>query len=62
MYVALNLASVSVVAPIVASYPLITALVSAAVLREERFTLRMMAGSVVIVAAIVYLVASRTGA
>jgi drug/metabolite transporter (DMT)-like permease len=62
MYAALNLASVSVVAPIVASYPLITALVSAVALREERFSLRMMAGSAVIVVAIVYLVASRTGA
>jgi len=59
MYVALNLASVSVVAPVVASYPLVTALLSAAVLREERFTLRLMVGSAVIVAAIVYLVASR---
>lgn len=58
MYAALNLAPVSVVAPIVASYPLMTALVSAAALREERFTPRMMAGSAVIVAAIVYLVAS----
>lgn len=61
MYAALNSAPVSAVAPIVASYPLITALVSAAVLREERFTLRMMAGSAVIVAAIVHLVSSRTG-
>jgi drug/metabolite transporter (DMT)-like permease len=61
MYAALDLASVSMVAPVVSSYPLITALVSAAVLREERFTLRMVAGSAVIVAGIVYLVAARTG-
>lgn len=62
MYAALNLAPVSIVAPIVAAYPLMTALISAAVLREEKFTLRMMAGSSVIVVAIVYLVSSGTGA
>jgi uncharacterized membrane protein len=59
MYYALSLAPVSVVAPVVASYPLITALFSAAVLREERIGARMIAGSVVTVLAIAYLVASR---
>ena len=61
MYVALSMAPVAVVAPVVASYPLITALLSAAVLREERFTLRIVSGAAVTVAAIVYLVASRSG-
>jgi drug/metabolite transporter (DMT)-like permease len=62
MYVALDSAPVSLVAPVVSSYPLITALVGAAVLREERFTLRMAAGSALIFAAIAYLAASRSGA
>lgn len=62
MYVSLSLAPVSMVAPVVASYPLITALVSAAVLREERLTVRMVAGATVTVAAIVYLVVSITDA
>ena len=62
MYAALSIAPVAIVAPIVASYPLITALVSAVVLREEALTVRAMAGAVITVAAIVYLVASGTGA
>jgi drug/metabolite transporter (DMT)-like permease len=59
MYVALSLAPVSLVAPIVASYPLVTVLVSALALHEERITPRMVAGALVIVGAIVYLVASQ---
>lgn len=62
MYAALSMAPVSLVAPIVASYPLITALVSTLVLREEAITLRIAAGVTITVAAIVYLVVSRTGA
>jgi drug/metabolite transporter (DMT)-like permease len=61
MYAALSMASVAMVAPVVASYPLITALVSAAVLREEALTARMVAGAIITVAAIIYLGASRTG-
>ena len=60
MYGALSAAPVSFVAPVVATYPLITALVSALVLREEPVTLRMVAGATITVLAIVYLVASRT--
>jgi drug/metabolite transporter (DMT)-like permease len=60
MYLALTLAPVALVAPIVASYPLVTALVSAIALHEETVTSRMLIGAAVTVAAIVYLVASRT--
>jgi len=56
MYAALNTAPVSLVAPIVATYPLVTALVSALVLREEAVSRRMVAGATVTVLAIVYLV------
>ncbi len=62
MYGALSIAPVSLVAPIVATYPLVTVSVSAAVLREEPITLRMVAGAAITVLAMVYLVASRTGA
>ncbi|MBI4289936.1 MAG: DMT family transporter [Betaproteobacteria bacterium] len=58
MYAALSLAPVSLVAPVVATYPLVTALTSAVVLREEPLTLRMMAGATIAVLAIVYLVGS----
>ena len=56
MYAALNIAPVSLVAPVVAAYPLVTALVSAMVLREEPLTRRTLAGVVLTVLAIVYLV------
>jgi drug/metabolite transporter (DMT)-like permease len=62
MYGALSIAPVSLVAPVVATYPLITALLSAVVLREEAVTRRMVAGASIAVLAIAYLVASRTGA
>ncbi len=62
MYGALSIAPVSLVAPVVAAYPLITALVSAAVLREEPVTPRMVAGAAITVFAIVYLVISGAGA
>ena len=60
MYLALTAAPVALVAPIVAAYPLVTALVSAIALHEETVTPRMLIGAAVTVAAIVYLVASRT--
>jgi len=59
MYAALSTAPVSMVAPVVATYPLVTALVSAAALREEALTLRMAAGALITVAGVVYLVASK---
>jgi drug/metabolite transporter (DMT)-like permease len=58
MYAALSLAPVSLVAPVVATYPLITALLSTIVLREEPLTLGMVAGATITVLAIVYLVGS----
>lgn len=58
MYGALSIAPVSLVAPVVATYPLITALLSAVVLREEAVTRRMVAGATITVLAIAYLVAS----
>ena len=62
MYFALSLAPLSLVAPVVATYPLTAALVSAAFLREEPLTLRVAAGATITVLAIVYLVGSTTGA
>ena len=57
MYAALATAPVSLVAPLVAGYPLVTVLLGAAVLREERLSARVLAGAVLIVAAIGFLVA-----
>jgi drug/metabolite transporter (DMT)-like permease len=62
MYGALSIAPVSWVAPVVASHPLITALASSVVLRDEPVTLRMLAGTALTVFAIVYLVASGSSA
>jgi drug/metabolite transporter (DMT)-like permease len=59
MYAALAMAPVSLVAPIVATYPLITTLVSAAVLHDEALTVRVLAGAAITVAAVAYLVASQ---
>jgi drug/metabolite transporter (DMT)-like permease len=62
MYIALNTAPVSLVAPVVATYPLVTVLVSALLLREERVTLPMVAGAIITVMAVAYLVGAKTGA
>lgn len=62
MYAALSSAPVSLVAPVVATYPLVTALASAVFLRDEPLTRRVVAGAALTVLAIVYLVGSRTGA
>jgi len=59
MYLALTAAPVALVAPIVAAYPVVTALVSMIALREETVTARALLGSAITVAPIVYLVASR---
>ncbi|MFL6652592.1 MAG: DMT family transporter [Sulfurifustaceae bacterium] len=58
MYGALSVAPVSLVAPVVASYPLVTALIGSLVLKEESLTLRVTAGATLTVAAIVYLMIS----
>jgi drug/metabolite transporter (DMT)-like permease len=58
MYAALSMAPVWTVAPVVASYPLITAILGAVLLRDEKFSWRAATGAIVTVAAIVYLVGS----
>jgi drug/metabolite transporter (DMT)-like permease len=58
MYLALSVAPVSLVAPVVAGYPLVTVVLGSALLREERLTVRMVSGALLIVAAIAYLVAA----
>lgn len=60
MYGALQIAPVSLVAPIVATYPLITALTSCLLLREEPLTLSMATGATITVIAILLLVRSQT--
>ena len=55
MYAALSAAPVSLVAPIVAGYPLVTVIASA-LLREEPLNARVLAGAALVVAAIAYLV------
>jgi len=56
MYAALNSAPVSSVAPIVSAYPLIALVLGVALLREETVNLRVVAGALLTVAAIGYLV------
>ena len=56
MYAALAAAPVSLVAPVIAGYPLVTVLLSAALLREERLGGRIVAGAILVAAAIAYLV------
>lgn len=59
LYTALTVAPVSTVAPLVATYPLVTALVSALVLRDEAINPRVVAGAAITVAAVAYMVAAR---
>jgi drug/metabolite transporter (DMT)-like permease len=58
LYAALSAAPVWRVAPIVASYPLVTALLGALLLRDEKLSLQVAAGALVTVAAIMLLVAA----
>jgi len=55
MYAALNGGRVSVVSPLVATYPLFTLALSALVLREEKFAPRVLLGAVLTVAGVVVL-------
>ena len=59
MYFALSMAPVWVVAPIIASYPLLTAIIGTAVLHDEKVTLHAAAGGGLTIAAIVYLLVSQ---
>jgi drug/metabolite transporter (DMT)-like permease len=61
MYAALSIAPVWTVVPIVASYPLVTAMVGAVFLHDEKLTLHAAAGAAITVAAIAYLVSVRPG-
>lgn len=58
MYFALSMAPVWVVAPIIASYPLLTAIIGTAVLHDEKVSLHGAAGAVLTIASIVYLLLS----
>lgn len=60
MYSALALAPVSTVAPVIAAYPLVTAIASVLFLRGEKINTPIILGTVITVAAIVYLAAFRT--
>lgn len=62
MYTALGAAPVWVVAPIVASYPLATAILGAVFLHDEKPSPQAVAGAIVTVAAIVYLVGAHDAA
>ena len=57
IYVALQRAPVALVAPIVASYPLVTLALVATLMREERIGRRSVAGALLTLAAVVWLVA-----
>lgn len=59
MYSALAMAPVSTVAPVIAAYPLVTALASALFLRGEKISLQIICGAVITVTAIIYLAAFR---
>jgi drug/metabolite transporter (DMT)-like permease len=61
LYAALAIAPVWKVTPIVASYPLITGVVSAVFLRDERLSLQVVTGAGMTVAAIVFLVSLGSG-
>jgi len=56
LYAALAKAPVAIVAPIVAAYPLVTVILSAAILREETFSVLSVMGAALTVASIGYLV------
>lgn len=60
MYSALAVAPVSTVAPVIAAYPLVTAVASALFLRGEKISVQIIGGAVLTVTAIIYLAAFRT--
>jgi len=59
MYAALAIAPVSTVAPVIAAYPLVTALATGLFLRSEILNARIIAGAVITVAAIAWLAGGR---
>lgn len=60
MYSALALAPVSTVAPVIAAYPLVTAIASTLFLRSEKIRMQVVFGTIITVAAIAWLAAFRT--
>jgi drug/metabolite transporter (DMT)-like permease len=60
MYSALAVAPVSTVAPVIAAYPLVTAVASALFLRGEKISAQIICGAILTVTAIIYLAAFRT--
>jgi drug/metabolite transporter (DMT)-like permease len=56
MYSALRAAPVSFVAPIIATYPLVTVLLSALLIKDERIDASRLIGSALVIASVVYLV------
>lgn len=60
MYAALSRAPVWQVAPIVAAYPVITVILGSLLLHDEKFSPRVVAGTLITVVAIVHLVGART--
>lgn len=60
MYSALALAPVSTVAPVIAAYPLVTAIASVLFLRGEKISAQIILGTIITVAAIAYLAAFRS--
>ncbi|MGV3627586.1 MAG: EamA family transporter [Betaproteobacteria bacterium] len=59
MYSALAVAPVSTVAPVIAAYPLVTAMASALFLRGEKISAQIICGAILTVTAIIYLAAFR---
>jgi drug/metabolite transporter (DMT)-like permease len=55
LYAALEIGTVNLVSPIAASYPLFTLLLNAIILREERVSLRLLAGVALMVGGVVIL-------
>lgn len=60
MYSALAVAPVSTVAPVIAAYPLVTAMASALFLRGEKISAQVIGGAVLTVTAIIYLATFRS--
>jgi len=58
MYGALNMAPVWLVAPIVATYPLMTALISHAIFHDEKLSFTTVAGICITAGSVIYLVSS----
>ena len=58
LFAALNSGSVALVAPLVASYPLVTLLLGGALLEEEKVTLRKLLGATLAIVSIAYLVSA----